>query len=46
MPPLKLTKTYATYPEYKDSGIEWLGKIPKTWDLDIIQHLFYKVKRV
>lgn len=22
---------YAAYPEYKDSGVEWLGDIPKTW---------------
>ena len=46
MQTLKLTKKYATYPEYKDSGVEWLGKIPKGWDLEILQHLFAKVKRV
>ena len=21
-----------TYPEYKDSGVEWIGEIPKGWD--------------
>ncbi|MBL42407.1 MAG: type I restriction endonuclease subunit S [Rhodospirillaceae bacterium] len=21
-----------TYPEYKDSGVEWIGEIPKEWD--------------
>lgn len=31
MPTLKLTKKYSIYPEYKDSGVEWLGKIPKGW---------------
>lgn len=31
MQTLKLTKKYETYPEYKDSGVEWLGKIPKEW---------------
>ena len=31
---LKLTKKYETYPEYKDSGVEWLGKIPKEWGLN------------
>ena len=24
---------YKAYPEYKDSGIEWLGSIPTTWNL-------------
>ena len=24
---------YKAYPEYKDSGIEWLGLIPATWEL-------------
>ncbi|MFT7431497.1 MAG: type I restriction enzyme S subunit [Colwellia sp.] len=24
---------YVAYPEYKDSGIEWLGNIPSTWKL-------------
>jgi type I restriction enzyme S subunit len=46
MQTLKLTKKYETYPEYKDSGVEWLGKIPKDWKLDNVQHLFTKVKRL
>jgi len=33
MQTLKLTKKYETYPEYKDSGVEWLGKIPKDWEI-------------
>jgi type I restriction enzyme, S subunit len=24
-------KKYSVYPEYKDSGIEWIGKIPNDW---------------
>lgn len=32
MQTLKLKKKYETYPEYKDSGVEWLGRIPKEWD--------------
>ncbi len=32
MQTLKLTKKYEKYPEYKDSGVEWLGKIPKGWE--------------
>lgn len=31
MQKLKLTKKYETHPEYKDSGVEWLGNIPKEW---------------
>lgn len=32
MQTLKLTKKYETYPEYKNSGVEWLGKVPKDWN--------------
>ena len=32
MQTLKLTKKYTPYPEYKDSGVEWLGKIPIHWN--------------
>jgi type I restriction enzyme S subunit len=28
-----MTKKYKTYPEYKDSGVEWLGKIPEDWSV-------------
>lgn len=27
------------YPEYKDSGIEWIGDIPKNWEINKINHL-------
>ena len=27
------------YPSYKDTGIEWIGKIPEEWDLKMIKHL-------
>jgi type I restriction enzyme S subunit len=26
-----MSNKYAAYPEYKDSGVDWLGKIPSTW---------------
>lgn len=26
-----LSGKYAAYPEYKESGVEWLGSIPSTW---------------
>ena len=24
---------FRRYPEYKDSGVEWLGEIPKNWEV-------------
>ena len=30
---------YRAYPEYKDSGEEWLGNIPSHWDVIQIKHL-------
>lgn len=32
MQTFKLIKKYEKYSEYKDSGVEWLGKIPKGWN--------------
>jgi type I restriction enzyme, S subunit len=40
MQTLKLTKEYASYPEYKDSGVEWFGKIPATWNAEKIISVF------
>ena len=37
---LKLTKKYEIHSEYKDSGIEWLGKIPKIWNTSKIVSVF------
>jgi restriction endonuclease S subunit len=34
MSKLQLKKEYKKYPEYKDSGIEWLGKIPRDWGVE------------
>lgn len=31
---------YKAYPEYKDSGIEWLGKIPEHWKLSKLRYQF------
>lgn len=45
MQPLKLQKSYSKYPEYKDSGVEWLGNIPNNWNTHSMQHLFNKTKR-
>lgn len=32
-------KNYRRYPEYKDSGIEWLGKIPAHWEVKRLKRL-------
>lgn len=45
MQTLKLTKKYEKYPEYKDSGVEWLGKIPKDWVIYRAKNLFMKMNR-
>ncbi|MDG0797871.1 restriction endonuclease subunit S [Pectobacterium punjabense] len=31
---------YKAYPEYKDSGVEWLGKIPEHWQLSKLRYMF------
>lgn len=31
--------TFQAYPEYKDSGVEWLGEVPALWVLTPIKHL-------
>ncbi|MCX5748696.1 MAG: restriction endonuclease subunit S [Candidatus Saganbacteria bacterium] len=35
---IKFKKQHKRYPEYKDSGIEWIGKIPGTWKSDRLIH--------
>lgn len=45
MQALKLTKKYETYPEYKDSGVEWVGKVPKNWETFRAKNLFKKMNR-
>jgi type I restriction enzyme S subunit len=32
-------KKYKPYPEYKDSGIEWLGEIPAHWEVRRMKNL-------
>lgn len=39
MQTLKLTKKYEAYLEYKDSGVDWLGKIPNEWRMKKMRHL-------
>ena len=35
-----LTNTYERYPEYKDSGVEWLGHVPKDWSVHKVKEVF------
>lgn len=34
------------YNNYKDSGVEWLGKVPSGWGVKRIRHLFEIRKRI
>jgi type I restriction enzyme S subunit len=34
---------YRAYPEYKDSGVEWLGKVPKYWGVANISKISNKI---
>ncbi len=36
---------YKAYPEYKDSGVEWLGEVPEHWNTIAIGRLFSRTKR-
>jgi len=40
MQTLSLRKTYKKYPEYKDSEVDWLDKIPNNWELASMRKLF------
>jgi len=35
----EIKSKFKKYPEYKDSGIEWLGKIPKEWEIKRLKFL-------
>ncbi|WP_231372847.1 restriction endonuclease subunit S [Thioalkalivibrio sp. ALE9] len=32
--------SFPTYPEYKDSGVEWLGEVPAHWDVTRFKSIF------
>lgn len=32
---------YQTYPEYQDTGVEWLGDIPEHWDVKKLKFIAY-----
>lgn len=31
--------SFPRYPEYKDSGVEWLGEVPAHWRIPKLKHL-------
>lgn len=37
---------YKPYPAYKDSGVEWLGKVPEKWGVTRIGRMFEIQKRI
>jgi type I restriction enzyme S subunit len=37
---------YQAYPEYKDLGIEWLGKVPQHWKINRFKNIFQIRKRI
>jgi type I restriction enzyme S subunit len=32
-------RRFKPYPEYKDSGVEWLGEIPAHWEVKRLKYL-------
>lgn len=37
---------WQAYPKYKDSDVEWLGKIPEEWEINRIKHTTYVKGRI
>jgi len=35
---------FKPYPKYKDSGVPWVGKIPKEWKMKKLKHVFSEKK--
>jgi type I restriction enzyme S subunit len=38
-----MSVTLKPYPEYKDSGLPWLGEIPKHWEMRRFKYLLREV---
>ncbi|MFC3022932.1 restriction endonuclease subunit S [Vibrio zhugei] len=43
MTALSETKKYQAYPEYKDSGVEWVGDIPVKWEMWKLSHAYREI---
>ena len=39
------SKAYGKYEEYKDSGVEWIGKIPSGWDIKKFKFIVNSFKK-
>lgn len=37
------SQRYKAYPEYKDSGVEWLGEIPSHWEMWKLAHAYESI---
>ncbi|MCK4764847.1 MAG: restriction endonuclease subunit S [Candidatus Aminicenantes bacterium] len=37
-------KCFRAYPEYRESGIEWLGKVPAHWQVKKLKYLIKKIE--
>src|SRR5690554_1092738 len=35
--------TFPKYPEYKDSGVEWLGEVPAHWDIQRLKRVLSQI---
>ena len=38
-------RTLKPYPEYRDSGLSWLGQTPTHWEIVRAKRLFHKMSR-
>ena len=34
-----MTTALTSYPEYRDSGVKWLGEVPSHWDMSRLKEL-------
>jgi type I restriction enzyme S subunit len=34
-----------SYPAYKSSGVDWIGEIPKHWEIRKLKHLFFEKRK-
>ncbi len=39
MSSVELKRRYRRYPAYRDSGVEWLGKVPEGWETTPLKHI-------
>lgn len=46
MAKISLTNTYQKYPKYKNSGVEWVGQVPESWDVATSRRLFSTKKKL